>query len=806
MTFGSRPSRRAVWLVAPALVLLLLIVGGAFLCRLDPAALTPPAGPLVLDRRGEVLRLLPDAHGRRGLPLPPGELPSLVAAAFLAAEDGRFWWHPGVDPLALARAAWDNLVAGRVVSGASTLTQQLARLADPGPRTYGRKVLEMLRALHLELTMSKMEILRCYLDLVPLGRGLVGVETASMAYFGKSAADLAPAEAAALAALAQAPSRLQPAGKNRTRLEARRNWVLTRLAARGDLTPAEADLARREAVPTAPAPALANFRGAVGPHFVDLATRRCQPGPGRAAVLRTTLDTDLQRRAQALVASHRGRLRAVGASQAAAVILHNPTREVLALVGSFHYGPRDQGYNNGAVAWRSPGSTLKPFLYAQALDAGFFASGVLEDVERHYRTPQGEFIPANYDRFAHGPVPFREALGNSLNLAAVSLLNEIGVPNFYHTLSRLGLINHPERSPDHYGLGLVVGNPEVSLLQLAAAYGALAAGGRHRPPKLLRDAPDIPGEQVFSPQAAYIVSDILADPLARARSFGGSTAMNPHFPLALKTGTSTHYRDCWAVGYTPDYTLAVWVGNFDGRPTAKLSGAAGAAPLLADLAADLFRLGLPPPFTPPEGVAALTVCAFSGLPPGPDCRHRRREVFVAGREPTRVCTYHPDPAPWHRMPVDFAGWLHRRHTRDGAGRFRLTGFSPDLTLVFAAPLAAPPESPLRPGSPLHLGRDPLAWRLPPAARPGPSPETPVAIVYPLPGDHFLLLPPAPTVRLTLKAVSRRPVAAVTWFINGREYASTGPPYEAAVELPRGRHRLLAVSSEGLGDSLEIDVQ
>ncbi len=334
-------------------------------------------------------------------------------------------------------------------------------------------------------------------------------------------------------------------------------------------------------------------------------------------------------------------------------------------------GPRDQGFNDGATARRSPGSTLKPFLYAQALDLGFDPARVMADVDERYRTPRGEFIPANFDRVAQGPITMREALGNSLNLSAVSLLNQIGSPAFYDLLTRLQLINHPERPAEYYGLGLVVGNPEVSLLQLASAYACLANGGVFRPAGCIRTGdvgrsetavtphPDPlpsrgegikkeagpvssngdsyisfsgegvkkePGsdnkeadsdnsagpaknllsvkevpEQIFSPQAAYIISDILADSLARARTFGSSLAMNQSFPLALKTGTSTHYRDCWAVGYTPEYTLAVWTGNFDGRPTAKMSGASASAPILADLAATVIHPERSPGFAEPAG-------------------------------------------------------------------------------------------------------------------------------------------------------------------------------------------------------------
>ncbi len=498
-------------------------------------------------------------------------------------------------------------------------------------------------------------------------------------------------EAALLAALVKAPGALNPYGPHRDRTLARQRWVLSRMAHLGYLKPEELQACQAEHL---------RFRGHgsrppafpfEAPHFVNLVLAQKKLGESSAQRLQTTLDLPLQRRAQAIVHSHQARLMKAGASQAAAVIVDNRTREVLALVGSCAYGPRYQGFNNGAAAWRSPGSALKPFLYGLALDQGFTSATVMEDVERRYRTPRGEFIPSNFDRVSHGPVSFREALGNSLNLSAVYLLNLIGPETYYDTLASLNLINRPEFDPEHYGLGLVVGNPEVSLLQLAEAYACLANHGRFAPVRLTRDAPREAGTPIFSPQAAFIISDILSDPMARARIFGGAAAMNPPYRMAIKTGTSTHYRDVWAVAYTPEYTLAVWVGNFDGRPTANLSGATAAAPIVADLAAVLFAGSPPAPFLKPAGVIEAEVCAFSGLKPGPGCVHRRREFFISGTEPQAVCTYHHPKEPWHRMPTNFAGWLHQRYEKGGEGRFRLANFDQDLQKTFQGPVAAGPN-------------------------------------------------------------------------------------------------------------------
>jgi penicillin-binding protein 1C len=831
--------------------------------RFEPAALTPPPGSLVLDCRDQILRLSADSQGRRVILLPPGPLPEMVTAAFLAAEDALFREHHGIAPRALARAIWSNLKAGRIVSGASTITQQLARLAYPADRTFYHKLVEMLRSLRIEAALSKDEILRCYLNLVPQGNNLMGVETAARLYFHKPAAQLTPAEAAVLAALAKAPGSLNPLGPQRQRLVQRRNWVLQRMTKLGFLTDPESAAARQTGLKLR----TGNLFPFEAPHFVNLV--QAAAGPEPPPVLHTTLDLNLQRRTQAIVLSHRARLHKGGISQAAAVILKNRSLEVVALVGSFQYGPRDQGFNNGALARRSPGSTLKPFLYAQALDLGHNPARMLADVDSSYRTPRGEFIPANFDRVAHGPISMREALGNSLNLAAVGLLQQVGPAAFYDILNRLQLINHPERPADYYGLGLVVGNPEVSLLQLAAAFASLANGGSYRPAACLKQGAAVTPEPIFSPQAAYIISDILADAMARARVFGASLAMNPPFPLALKTGTSTHYRDCWAVGYSPEYTLAVWTGNFDGRATAKMSGATAAAPILADLAAALLTPDRSPSFTPPSGLVSREICSFSGLQPGPGCRHRRTEWFIAGTEPEAQCTYHPSQEPWHRMPTNFAGWLHHRYQRQGTGRYRLADFDADLARTFGeqdslietpqgqsgltprsdphapksqaqpdghpsspqpisivnkpssrAPLSPPGEKVrVRSGSgqpsgnhktlgqKLSFGRNPalhLHDTLFPALATAKDPR--LTIASPLPGDRFLLAPGQETVAVSLKASCRAPFRQVTWYVDGREYAATGPPYELPLQLGRGRHHLTVIGPDGLGDNLEVAVE
>ena len=327
-----RLSTRLTWFLAAVLLVLTTLAWHfAAVSRLDPEALRLKPGPLFVDRVGRILRLVPEAQGRKLVIFPEGPVPPIVAAAFVAAEDQRFWHHPGFDPLAILRAAATNVSHGRIVSGASTITQQLARLIDPGPRSYYRKLVEMARSVRLSLRFSKDEILRHYLNRVPLGSNLMGVEAGAQAYFGKTASRLDPSEAALLAALVKAPGALNPYGPHRALLLVRQRWVLSRMAHLGYLQPQEFQASLTENLRFqghGPRPPAFPFEA---PHFVNLVLTREEPAESGSQRLQTTLDLRLQRRAQAIVHSHQARIAKSGGTQAAAVIVDNHTRDVLAL-------------------------------------------------------------------------------------------------------------------------------------------------------------------------------------------------------------------------------------------------------------------------------------------------------------------------------------------------------------------------------------------------------------------------------------------------------------------------------------------
>jgi penicillin-binding protein 1C len=556
-------------------------------------------------------------------------------------------------------------------------------------------------------------------------------------------------------------------------------------------------------------------------------------------IVRTTIDLDLQKRVQEILASHAERLRYRGASQAAAIVIHNSTMQVLAAAGSLEYTERGGGFNNGVLALRSAGSTLKPFLYALAMEEGETVTTLLEDTERTYRSREGQYSPLNFDRREYGPVTMRAALGSSLNLSAVRMLDRLGEERFYDLLMRMGMINHPERGPEHYGLGMAIGNPEVNPEQLAEAFAMLANGGVYRRATYLmteargagrregRERPAKGESFILLPQTAAIITDILSDPTARMFTFGRNrNMMDVPFPTAIKTGTSTFFRDLWAAGYTQDHTVVVWAGNFDGSPTRNLSGSTAAMPVFSDIIAWLYGQSPPSPFHLPRGLRRMTVCGYSGMRPTEHCLQTVRELFIAGTEPQATCTYHTATARRHELAAPYAGWLFDKNRSGSAGRYRLAGFGDDLGKVFQDPWRGVADEHREPGVRPRSGTVAVAVAGPPASKVQGSAahytigaggdgvaagtvtadDREVRILYPLDRDRFVLDRSERTQAIKLQASVTRPVAYVEWFVNGRLYQRTGPPYQTYWPLERGKFSLTAVTPENVGDSVQVTVE
>ncbi len=660
-----RPRRALRLTLAGALLLF------AFWTLVPLVAFDDPLSTVVLDRDGELLgaSIAADGQWRFGV---AESVPEKFAAAITCFEDRRFYWHPGVDPLALARAAVSNLRQRRVVSGGSTLTMQVVRLSRKGrPRTLVEKAIEAVLALRLTLSLSKAQVLGLYAAYAPFGGNTVGLDAAAWRYFGRDARQLSWAETATLAVLPNAPSLVHP-GRNRDRLLAKRNRLLDALRERGTLDAMTADLAKREPLPPAPAPlpmvaphlvARLGPNGPVWPGGREQAERqslRFRAGEASPWV-RTTLRKPVQERVTEIVGRPRRALGENGVWNAAVLVLDVPTGEVQAYVGNqWPPGPDEHGEHVDVVpAPRSTGSVLKPFLYASMLEAGeVLPAQLIPDVPTHI----GSFHPENFDRAYAGAVPAAQALARSLNVPAVRMLRAHGVDRFCAVLRRLG-ITTLTRPGEHYGLALILGGAEGTLWDVTGAYAGLARSALAPTGPEARRAFFAPtylparaakgAEAPLGPAASYLTLQAMleverpGDELAW-RAFGSARK------IAWKTGTSYGFRDAWAVGVTPRHAVGVWVGNADGEGRPGLTGHSAAAPILFDLFDALPGAGW---FSPPaEGLEDVDVCARSGMRASPHCAMRRAELVPRAGLDSPACSFcqlvHTDAAAEWQVHAD----------------------------------------------------------------------------------------------------------------------------------------------------------
>ena len=652
---GVKALRRAGWIGAAAA----LAWAGAWIgIRLIPlpAALLAPistSGEFV-DRNGVPLReVRVEARYARVVAL--ADVPPRIIHAMLAAEDRRFYEHGGVDWLRTASAALDNLRNGRVRSGASTITQQLVKLSHPRrTRGWWTKAREAATAMRVEQAWSKPRILEAYLNRVNFGNLNIGIAAAAQYYFDKPLTDLTDAEAAYLAGLPKGPTRLNP-HRAPGGARVRQAVVLQRMAANGWLD--APGLARALAEEPSLQPRRRAFRAG---HFVDLLQRDPRTAGGKT--IRTTLDWEIQRRVETVVQTRLAPLRAQRVQNAAVVVIENQSGDVLALVGSEDWFAPGAGMVNGAWAPRSAGSALKPFTYLLALEQGQTAATVVADVPTTFATATGVYRPQNYTQRCFGPVRYRVALGNSLNIPAVKVLSAAGGPVALHErLEQWGLSTLTRPAGD-YGLGLTIGNCEVRLLELCNAYATLARLGRHLPYRLALDpridSPDptrIP--PAIDPRAAWLIADMLADNEARALSFGRESALRFPFPVACKTGTSTDFRDNWALGYTPEFTVGVWVGNFDGTPMQEVSGVTGAAPMLHDVF-ELLRARQPLTWYPrPADMVELPVHRITGHSATAARPDTVAEHFIPAHLPPPEAPADYDEAGRVKLGAEYQDWL-----------------------------------------------------------------------------------------------------------------------------------------------------
>jgi penicillin-binding protein 1C len=586
-----------------------------YVSGINVAKVAPPQGSVTYtDRNGSVLGTVLGAGSARAVTVPLAAVSRAFLDAIVAAEDARFWHHGAVDVPALLRAARDYAIFGEARSGGSTIEMQLARLLDPSSSDAGqvrRKIAQIALAERIAVASSKPAILDAYVNRVPMGGNLYGVEAAARTYFGEPASDLDLAQASLLAAIPNDPARFADPS-NWAALRARQRFVLRRMAQLGEVTPARADRAFAESV------ALRGHDAGIAsaPHALFFLAR---PGGDRSGRVRTTIDESLQRFVQAQTQDVVAALQAYHVTDAAALVVENATGNVLAYVGSPDYFSAEiLGRNDGVQALRQPGSSLKPFTYELALERRtIHSTTILADVPAAYALPGGRlYQPGDYSGRFSGPVRVRYALANSLNAPAVEVLSKLGVGTLLERLRDLGF-THLDHPASYYGLGLTLGSGEVSLWELVQAYATLARGGLFVPLHLVT-APAAPPRPIGNSAYWALISDVLADAHARAKSFGVGSVLQMPFPAAVKTGTSSDFRDTWTVGFTRDYTVGAWVGNFDGSPMRGVSGVTGAGPLWNRIMLHLYeRRDDPPAFAPPRGFVRAPICATTGHAPAP---------------------------------------------------------------------------------------------------------------------------------------------------------------------------------------------
>jgi penicillin-binding protein 1C len=652
LTFASllhTPRRRRVLKGGVGLLLLALLA--LALDRLFPLPPPPQYSPLVLAADGSVLHAYLNPTQKWRMKTELSEITPALQTAIIEKEDRYFRYHFGVNPVAIVQAAGRNLLGRGRTTGASTITMQVARLLEPKERTFCNKLLEMLRAMQLEAHYSKAEILQLYLNLVPYGSNIEGVKSAALLYFQQPPDYLSLAQTVTLAIIPNRPGGLVLGKNNAAIVRERNRWLLyfkqEKCFPAQDITDAllEPLDAQRH-----PAPTLA-------PH---LARRLVQAQPGKA-LIRSAIRPATQAKAEDLARNYVRRLATLGISQAAVLVVNNRTHAVEAYIGSADFGDnRTSGQVDGVRAVRSPGSTLKPLLYGLALDRGLVTpKTVLPDVPTNF---QG-FRPENFDKHCQGEVTMEHALTYSLNIPAVRILSEVGIDNFTHTLSQANF-RQVARDAPRLGLSTILGGCGTTLEELTGLYSALANGGRwasltyelesgnYKSPannersKVEQRQPNtrtsqlIPSnsKRLLSEASAYLLTDILAQ---RTRpDLPVDAASSRHLPrIAWKTGTSYGRRDAWSIGYNRQYTIGVWVGNFNGQGSPALTGADVASPLLFDLFNALAYNSSSEWFVPPASLDFRLVCAETGLVPGENCPNQLLDYYLPGASDSRRCQH-----------------------------------------------------------------------------------------------------------------------------------------------------------------------
>ncbi|MCK5725781.1 MAG: penicillin-binding protein 1C [Thiotrichaceae bacterium] len=758
-------------------LLLLLTLSILFWFSLPNTLFDRPISTLLLDEKGHLLGAHIASDEQWRFPA-VDKLPEKFVICLTQFEDKRFAYHLGVDPLAVARAFKLNLQQGRVVSGGSTLTMQLIRLSrNNKSRTIGEKLVEMMLALRLELSVSKDEILRQYATHAPFGGNIVGLETASWRYFGRRSSQLSWAESATLAVLPNSPALIHP-GRRSTALLKKRNALLKRLNEKGLIDHLSYELATIEKLPLRPKPL-----PRLAAHLLD--TLRLQQG---SKTITSTLDKSLQQKVQNVIYSHAEKLRSQSIHNIAALVIDNRTFQVKAYIGNANNKQTgNQGYAIDLVhRRRSSGSTLKPFLFANMIQAGdLLPETLISDVPVRY----AGFRPQNYDRKFNGAVRAKEALARSLNIPAANMLSQYGVGRFQADLQNMGL-RSLHRNPKDYGLTLILGGAEATLWEITSLYANLAklAQQPHRNSMEQWQSPKVLAKQVdkffettgMSPASAWMTIKALLE-VTRPGTAGFWRKFSSSRKVAWKTGTSFGHRDAWAIGMTPQYTVGVWVGNANGIGVNGLTGVSSAAPILFDIFNRLPRNGQW--FTKPSHqMKTINICKNDGY-------------LVANG-----CASHQYDVPRDSF-FDKLSPYHQRLHLDATERWQVNSrCEPVQSMQHKSWFILPPDQ-------AHFYQQNNAdYQAPPLYRKdclqnrgkGVANSNPISLIYPK--RHTQVYIPieldGKAGKVVFKAIHRIPEKRLYWHIDDQYLGSTQVFHEQAVWLKGGKHQLILVDEDG----------
>jgi len=730
---------------------------------------------VISDKNGAPLRFFLPEDNQWRFPVELEEISPKLMEAVIASEDRWFYRHPGINPLSVLRAMYVNIKERKTVSGASTIPMQIARLAQPKSRTIFSKLEEAFRALQLKHQYKDDELLRIYLNIAPYGGNIEGVGAASYFYFGKSPRALNPDEIALLTVLPRSPSSYNPV-QNPKLAQKERNKVLRQLEGRGVFTKEEILLSMSR-----PLPEKRKRQPFRAPHFSEFIY-----GELKGTSSKTTLDGSIQKIAEEIAKRSAGDLRREGIDNLAVVVIENDGRSLRALVGSGDYFDKDHsGQVNAALARRSPGSALKPFLYASALDKGVvIPDAYMLDIPTDF----SGYIARNYDDRYRGRITMRNALILSLNAPAVRLLSKVGLRDFHNLLLDGGL-KTLDRPVMKYGLPLILGAGEVTLLDLANLYATLAEGGIHRPINyIIEPKQEYTGKRIFSPEASYLITSILTD-LRRPDMPSRTWALTKDVPeVAWKTGTSYGHRDAWSIGFSSRYTIGVWVGNPSGRGQKGISGAEHAAPVLFAL----FRAieGDGARIKKPSGLnlGTIEVCSESRMLPGPYCGDTEKVDYIPGVSRIKSDTYSKrifvDKESGHLLLGDCIS------ERPHEARV-ITLYPPELVAWWRAQGRAVATVP-----PLSPRCNDVPTERPPRIL-SPDKTTPYRVLKAMPSRYQ---------RVQLIARAGGEVDTLFWYQDGKLLASGSPGKKIFVPLEPGSHKLVVVDSSGRSDSVVYKVE